>query len=71
MRRELRAVRAELPLDQLRAILIEQRSPAIVMANEGPLGVLTLEDLGRVAAVMQELASRGLRRPVPAPAPEG
>ncbi len=70
-RRELRAVRAELPLDQLRGILIEQRSPAIVMANEGPLGVLTLEDLGRVAAVMQELASRGLRRPVPAPAPEG
>jgi Zn-dependent protease/CBS domain-containing protein len=71
MRRELKAVRAEIPLDQLRSILIEHRSPAVVMANEGPLGVLTLEDLGRVAAVMQELASRGLRRPVPAPAPEG
>ncbi len=71
MRRELKAVRAELPLDQLRGILLEQRAPAVVMANEGPLGVLTLEDLGRVATVMQELASRGLRRPVPAPAPEG
>ncbi len=71
MRRELKAVRAELPLDQLRSILIDQRSPAVVVANEGPLGVLTLEDLSRVAAVMHELASRGLRRPVPAPAPEG
>jgi predicted transcriptional regulator len=68
MRRELKAVRAELPLDQLRGFLLEQRAPAVVMANEGPLGVLTLEDLGRVAAVMQELANRGLRRPVPAPA---
>lgn len=68
MRRDLKAVRAEVPLDELRSILIDQRSPAVVMADEGPLGVLTLEDLSRVAAVMQELASRGLRRPVPAPA---
>jgi Zn-dependent protease/predicted transcriptional regulator len=71
MRRELKAVRAELPLDQLRSILMEHRAPAVVMANDGPLGVLTLEDLGRIAAVMHELASRGLRRPVPAAASEG
>ncbi|HEV8245285.1 MAG TPA: site-2 protease family protein [Polyangiaceae bacterium] len=70
MRRDCRVVSAELGLDQVRAMLGEARSPVVVMGPEGVLGVLSLEDIARVAAVMQELARRGLRRPIPSPAPE-
>ncbi|HVJ19664.1 MAG TPA: site-2 protease family protein [Polyangiaceae bacterium] len=70
VRRDFVAVKADLPLDQVRARMMEARGPVVVMSPEGVLGVLTYEDLQRVAGAMQELSKRGLTRPVPAPAPE-
>ncbi len=70
MRRDTPVVSAEMPLDQLRAVLGEARGPVVVSGPEGVLGVLTSEDLARVAMVMQELLRRGLSRPLPSPAPE-
>jgi Zn-dependent protease len=70
MRRDFVVVEAELKLDAVRSRMLEARGPVVVMSREGVLGVLTYEDIQRVAGVMQELARRGLSRPVPAPAPE-
>lgn len=63
MRRALPYVPASAPLSHVRTVLLEHPGPAVVQGQHGVVGLLTLEDLGRMARVMSELEKRGIRRP--------
>lgn len=69
MRRELNVVEASVPLDEVRARLMETNGrPIVVMGPDGPLGLLGLEDVSRIAAMAERLSEQGIRRsPQPSP----
>jgi Zn-dependent protease len=65
-RRPPQFVPAEMPLSDVRQKLQENGGlPVIVQSNDGTLGVLGLEDIGRIASLTDLLARGGVRRPVP------
>jgi Zn-dependent protease len=63
MRRALPYVSASAPLSHVRSVLLQHPGPAVVQGQNGVVGLLTLEDLARMAGVMAELEKRGIRRP--------
>jgi len=66
MRRELFAVDAGTPLDEVRRRLLELGGrPVVVRTQEGFAGVLGYEDLQRITVVAERLARGGIRRPQP------
>jgi Zn-dependent protease len=70
MRRELFAVDAGTPLDEVRRRLLELGGrPVMVRSLTGFAGVLGFEDLQRIAQVAERLAQAGIRRPQVAPDP--
>jgi Zn-dependent protease/predicted transcriptional regulator len=62
MRRALPYVPSTATLAQVRSVLLEHPGPAVVQGQHGVVGLLTLEDLDRMARVMSELEKRGIRR---------
>jgi CBS domain-containing protein len=70
MRRELHAVDAGTPLDEVRRRLLELAGrPVVVRSLTGFAGVLGFEDLQRITTVAERLAQAGIRRPQPVPDP--
>ena len=70
MRRELHAVDAGTPLDEVRRRLLELGGrPVVVRALTGYAGVLGVQDLQRITVVAERLAQAGIRRPQPIPDP--
>lgn len=70
MRREIYAVDAGAPLDEVRRRLLELGGrPLVIRALNGYAGVLGFEDLRRIAGVAERLAQAGIRRPQPEPDP--
>jgi Zn-dependent protease/predicted transcriptional regulator len=62
MRRALPYVPTTATLAQVRRVLLEHPGPAVVQGQHGVVGLLTLEDLERMARVMAQLEKRGIRR---------
>jgi len=63
LRRELNVVDASVSLDEVRAKLIEASGrPVVVTSAEGPLGVLGLDDMGRIAGLAERLSEQGVKR---------
>ena len=70
MRREIVAVDAGTPLDEVRRRLLELGGrPVVVRSLAGYAGVLGFEDLQRITLVAERLARAGIRRPQPVPDP--
>lgn len=70
MRREIFAVDAGAPLDEVRRRLLELGGrPLVIRALNGYAGVLGFEDLRRITVVAERLAQAGVRRPQPVPDP--
>jgi CBS domain-containing protein len=73
-RRAPTEVAPEMALSEVRRVLQENGGvPVVVRSAEGPLGVLGLEDISRIASLTDHLARGGVRRqavPKPEPAPE-
>jgi len=70
MRRELFAVDAGTPLDEVRRRLLELAGrPVVVRSMGGYAGVLGFEDLQRITLVAERLAQAGIRRPQAMPDP--
>jgi Zn-dependent protease len=70
MRREIFAVDAGTPLDEVRRRLLELAGrPVVVRSSSGFAGVLGFEDLQRITVVAERLAQAGIRRPQPVPDP--
>lgn len=67
MRRALVRVVPEMPLSEVRRLLQERAGgPVVVQGEEAALGVLGLDDISRIAALADNLARGGVRRPVAA-----
>jgi Zn-dependent protease/predicted transcriptional regulator len=63
VRREPEVIDATVPLDEVRTRLLEAGGrPIVVMNADAPLGVLGLEDIGRIAALAERLSAQGVRR---------
>lgn len=70
MRREVIAVDAGTPLDEVRRRLLELAGrPVVVRSIAGYAGVLGFEDLQRITLVAERLAQAGIRRPQAVPDP--
>jgi len=70
MRREIFAVDAGTPLDEVRRRLLELAGrPVVVRSLTGYAGVLGVEDLDRITLVAERLAQAGIRRPQTVPDP--
>ena len=70
MRREVFAVDAGTPLDEVRRRLLELAGrPVVVRSATGYAGVLGFEDLQRITVVAERLAQAGIRRPQAVPDP--
>ena len=70
MRRDVFAVDAGTPLDEVRRRLLELSGrPVVVRSLAGYAGVLGFEDLQRITVVAERLAQAGIRRPQPMPDP--
>jgi hypothetical protein len=70
MRREVFAVDAGTPLDEVRLRLLELAGrPVVVRSLLGYAGVLGFEDLQRITVVAERLAQAGIRRPQSMPDP--
>ncbi|MEO6599887.1 MAG: site-2 protease family protein [Polyangiaceae bacterium] len=70
MRRDLHAVDAGAPLDEVRRRLLELAGrPVVVRALTGYAGVLGVQDLQRITVVAERLAQAGIRRPQSIPDP--
>ena len=64
-RRAPATVSPEVPLTEVRRLLQEGGgAPLVVKGEEGPLGVLGLEDISRIASLTDHLARGGVRRQV-------
>jgi Zn-dependent protease/CBS domain-containing protein len=62
-RRDASTVEGSVPLDEVRAKLIETGGrPIVVMSADGPLGVLGLDDMVRIAGLAERLSEQGVRR---------
>ncbi len=65
-RRAPESVSPDLPPTEARRLLQENGGvPLVVRAEDGPLGVLGLEDISRIASLADHLARGGVRRQVP------
>jgi len=70
MRREVFAIDAGTPLDEVRRRLLELAGrPVVVRSLTGYAGVLGFEDLQRITIVAERLAQAGIRRPQAVPDP--
>jgi len=77
IRRNLPACRAETSLAEVRERIAETGLPVVVFSGERLMGILSAEDLARIADVSSRLARAGIRRPprpddeiaVPSPPP--
>jgi Zn-dependent protease len=70
MRREVFAIDAGTPLDEVRRRLLDLAGrPVVVRSLTGYAGVLGFEDLQRITLVAERLAQAGIRRPQAVPDP--